>query len=1390
ARPARPSTESTTTPARPGPDEVTAPERHATARQDADGGERPAPAAPRDGRPSELTDLQVALVRKRMRELTERPISEEEVRAAYREWLPLRRPVLNSDRLAYELSHYAVSGELPGLRGGGMGLEGELHNIGISLPRGYTTNDFETIVDAPEFSIVLDDGHSGPVLEIVSKPFAVVDGDLGRPSAEQVHRAVQDAVRRLRNARDRTRLERVFDDDRFDVDPDAGEFPIRKYSQHNQDEIYAHYSAGVPLAGLPRFMRYISDSMRTGGFNSAARQQLRDGMSLARRISDEAAEANGFSRFERKELEGFLALTYTQFAAIAERHYAGTGMGKNYAALNSRVEIWEARRALSQDVRRYLDGASRDLAARFAGNFRSGVVNANPGVALLQERVPPRVRNARSSGRTLGDYLDGAFSSRPAHRVSQYDALVIRTTMGMDHNYSGGVPLLDPPALVAELRVQGSSRESPNGLQRTAEDIARHVRSSYREAQELRQEDAAGNSPTGSGGADGGPPDYGGGYGSGYGDGYSTPAPPPSGDSYGFGAYSGRYVGQDYYSAPAPQPSTYSQAPITTPSYQEPVHTSSHRRHRRRHRDRDYYYEETPTTYPSSSHTVYESSYGQPAIAPNPYRNTGSSDYYGSQGYYSQYPSAPARPENEPGGTGPLSRDDRSPFAVDPREWENFRSSIPGVERGRTAGIHHAELAAFRDPDVDLRSALDDVAARRTEPRAPVLDSRFQVRRMNHDGDQVAEVTLRVALSAGRDATPGDLAAAWSSAVDGIHDVVNRPGAKFRTGPVGDRLFVRLEQVEPGRDADVSVVVGEGHRGLSNARQWRSDIRPREAAHELMHALGIPDEHNAGHGPQVQLDVPGSLMGDFYSPAERGTTAEGLSEGGLRPRYLDLLGAAIGDDVPTTTFRNDLPDPAPGSTPDAPPPNRDEGSSGPNRDDDAPASNRDDDASAPDRGDRSSRPNRDDDAPAPNRGDESPARRPDDEDEPAPQPSMPRRRPAPAPVMLQGRHRREDGTTVTVEFTPNAVESRILGDADGRPIGVCFPTLGGDADMFRSFTRNFNGRVTRTLPGEMTLVPGPANRDGSQVRPPWQRDADRRGRPRTPTFIFIHTNNDRYGVTIPIDGISTVISVSQETVAYLLDKNPEFQYIMERNEKSPLVFAACDAGNAGNSTRIVSGLRSGYSAGHDLSRRYDNSLYFGYNEVAVTRTGYIGVAENGGWLRYDRGSTTPRMDADTIYTPQQVSAINRNESAANVPADNTRTTLDDYGNNYGNNAVGSGYGRDYVGSTTRQVPIPAVDPGWDWSGPPQPSSSQDYYSTTTTYPPASSHQSSYDRGGSQNYSYPYTYDTSGASTSTAPPPDPYNSTYGLPAIEPNPYREQAPYDGYDSYGRGYYRSRR
>ncbi|MDX2710210.1 hypothetical protein PV350_46725, partial [Streptomyces sp. PA03-6a] len=72
-----------------------------------------------------------------------------------------------------------------------------------------------------------------------------------------------------------------------------------------------------------------------------------------------------------------------------------------------------------------------------------------------------------------------------------------------------------------------------------------------------------------------------------------------------------------------------------------------------------------------------------------------------------------------------------------------------------------------------------------------------------------------------------------------------------------------------------------------NQHQWRVDATEQDLAHELGHQLGLRDEYRdttAGHRPEVD----GSLMGNYHNAAP-----EGLSQGGLRPRYLDLIHAQV-----------------------------------------------------------------------------------------------------------------------------------------------------------------------------------------------------------------------------------------------------------------------------------------------------------------------------------------------------------------------------------------------------------------------------------------------------------------------------------------------------------------
>ncbi|MDX2817231.1 hypothetical protein PV410_32650 [Streptomyces sp. PA03-5A] len=159
----------------------------------------------------------------------------------------------------------------------------------------------------------------------------------------------------------------------------------------------------------------------------------------------------------------------------------------------------------------------------------------------------------------------------------------------------------------------------------------------------------------------------------------------------------------------------------------------------------------------------------------------------------------------------------------------------------------------------------------------------YDVRRFELGGRPVTDLTVKVRL-AGDGLSPNQVDALWDRAVSGVERVFNRPGEVLRDRSV---LHVTLERVTGNAsDAHLNVNVG-GARGAMNQHQWRIDATEQDLAHELGHQLGLRDEYRdttAGHRPEVD----GSLMGNYHNAAP-----EGLSQGGLRPRYLDLIHAQV-----------------------------------------------------------------------------------------------------------------------------------------------------------------------------------------------------------------------------------------------------------------------------------------------------------------------------------------------------------------------------------------------------------------------------------------------------------------------------------------------------------------
>ncbi|MCY0958415.1 hypothetical protein [Streptomyces sp. H27-H5] len=240
----------------------------------------------------------------------------------------------------------------------------------------------------------------------------------------------------------------------------------------------------------------------------------------------------------------------------------------------------------------------------------------------------------------------------------------------------------------------------------------------------------------------------------------------------------------------------------------------------------------------------------------------------------------PARESAEPPGTVVDTPASAAPHGGPaPRTgnptWEAARSAVPPVTREHP----------WTD---DVPAPADPARPGESVPRT--IRSVFDVRRVEHEGAWVTDLTVQVAT--GPDGMPED---AWQRVRAGVEEYFNAPGHRL---PSGDLLQVTVEQAAGAPPPDGFTGTPAERDGETPRTPWWTGADPADHAVRIARQLGL-------HG-----DIPAGPAGDHTRPVPAGSPREGL-----RGRDLSLLASLI--DAPSAA-----PDPDTGFVPAAPVPVR------------------------------------------------------------------------------------------------------------------------------------------------------------------------------------------------------------------------------------------------------------------------------------------------------------------------------------------------------------------------------------------------------------------------------------------------------------------------------------
>ncbi|WP_233559146.1 TcdA/TcdB catalytic glycosyltransferase domain-containing protein [Micromonospora radicis] len=363
----------------------------------------------------------------------------------------------------------------------GAGFEAETLTS-LVLPAHWTETQIwglGTLVQGEGVKIVVDAGPQGWIAEVVSEPAAVLPGETSKVSIARALGAAQVAMAALNDGTGRT-LRDAFDGyPGFVVQPVADQITVgpkqraRAPGRTAEKELFPHYTVGVPIAGLPELLSLAQTEMRHQHAAPVyAKYQVRNALNFAADVASDYRR--GVTGDDQRDLDvaaltGFLALTYTQVAAVVGG-VVNKDVGplpKNHALAASRTALSAVREALPPTVRQFVEANADGLIAMLADHYvnwsQAWANQSNFDLGDITKIVWESAKNGQNF--TVEEYLASAFG-KSGEIIDQGTALEIRTNMT-----TLDTDLPDMPLVVVELRWFGDDFVSFDGLEKKFDSL-------------------------------------------------------------------------------------------------------------------------------------------------------------------------------------------------------------------------------------------------------------------------------------------------------------------------------------------------------------------------------------------------------------------------------------------------------------------------------------------------------------------------------------------------------------------------------------------------------------------------------------------------------------------------------------------------------------------------------------------------------------------------------------------------------------------------------------------------------------------------------------------------------------------------------------------------------